>query len=335
MFRLVRPFLFLLPPETAHNLIFSLLKLPPLRVLMKQRVADDPIELFGLRFKNRVGVAAGLDKNGQHLYALAAMGFGHIEVGSVTPKPQPGNQKPRIFRLKKDKALINRMGFPSRGADFVANQLQKRPEGVVIGVNIGKNRDTPLEEAERDYLTCVEKLFDVADYFTVNVSSPNTPGLRELQQRDHLDRILRTIQDYNREKPKPKAILLKVSPDLTPEAIQDIVDVAKANAIRGFVATNTTTSRDMLRTSAVKLGSIGDGGLSGPPLITKSLRTAGALGISRLPVIGCGGLGSSSDARQAVEAGASLIQTYTALVFHGPSVVRNLSEGMRGQEMQG
>jgi dihydroorotate dehydrogenase len=257
------------------------------------------------------------------------MGFGHIEVGTVTPKPQPGNPKPRIFRLPKDQALINRMGFPSEGAEKVAVRLKKRPEGVVIGVNIGKNKDTPLGQAEQDYLACFDTLFDVADYFTVNVSSPNTPGLRELQDREPLLKILGTIQSANRSKLHPKPVLLKVSPDLTHEQVVAVIDVAKSTGIDGFVATNTTVSRENLATSPGKIAAIGDGGLSGTPLRNKSDRVIRLLAESGLPIVACGGLSTTSDVRQVLHAGAKLVQTYTALIFRGPSVVRTLSEGMR------
>jgi dihydroorotate dehydrogenase len=325
MFRLAQPFLFLLPPETAHHIAFGVLRWRTFRGLIQGSVPENPVELSGLRFKNRVGVAAGLDKNGKNLKALAAMGFGHIEVGTVTPKPQPGNPKPRIFRLPKDKALINRMGFPSEGAEAVARRLEKRPNGVVIGVNIGKNRETPLDRAHEDYVGCFRTLFDVADYFTVNVSSPNTPGLRELQQRDHLDRLLRSIQQLNHQVPKPKPVLLKVSPDLTDGALFEIVEVAKANGINGFVATNTTISRDALRTEMRRVDRLGEGGLSGPPLRLKSLHVIGQLAGSGLPVIACGGLSTPEDAAVAMNAGATLLQVYTGLIYHGPRVVQQLA----------
>lgn len=326
VFRLIKPLLFLLPPETAHNFVFSVLRVPLFRAMVRQQVKDDPIELFGLHFRNRTGVAAGLDKNGKHLKALAAMGFGHIEVGTVTPRPQPGNPKPRVFRLPRDKALINRMGFPGEGAEVVARRLQKQPAGVVIGINIGKNKETPLEKAEEDYATCFEKLFDVADYFTVNVSSPNTPGLRELQEREPLTRILTSIQSANRGKSHPKPILLKVSPDLTSDQVRDVIEVARSTGISGFVATNTTVSREgLLRTSAARIQGVGEGGLSGPPLHPRALDVVRLLSPSGLPVIACGGISSHADAKAAFDAGASLVQVYTGLIYEGPKLVRLLS----------
>jgi len=325
MYRVIKPFLFLLPPEAAHNLVFGLLRLAPVRSLIGRQVPSKPVILFGLEFQNRVGVAAGLDKNGKYLKALAVMGFGHIEVGTVTPRPQAGNPKPRIFRLPKDRALINRMGFPSDGADVVAKRLKRKPVGVIIGINIGKNRGTPVERAADDYLTCFEKLYEVADYFTINVSSPNTSGLRELQDKVPLTNILNAIQSANRQKPRVKPVLVKVSPDLTDEQIRDVIDVAKATGISGFVATNTTIARDHLTTSSTRVRRAGEGGLSGEPLKEKSLRVVRLLAASGLPVIACGGLSSGEDVQAAVQAGAELVQVYTGLIYAGPDVVKRLS----------
>lgn len=323
MFKLAKPFLFLLPPETAHNLAFAALRLPLFRAFPKP--VHEPVELFGLTFRNKIGVAAGLDKNGTYLESLASMGFGHVEVGTVTPKPQSGNPRPRVFRLKEDKALINRMGFPSRGADAVAKQLTNRPADVVIGVNIGVNKDTRLERAQDDYVTCYEKLYNGADYFTVNVSSPNTPGLRELQQREHLGRVLGTIQEANQARSRAKPILLKVSPDLTSDAIEQVIEVAQSNQLAGFVATNTTIARKGLKTAGQMIERIGAGGLSGPPLRSTSLHVVRQLARSGLPVVACGGICSQNDAQEFYDAGARLVQLYTGLIYNGPEIVRDVA----------
>lgn len=327
---LVRPILFRLPPETAHELALHSLSLLPSQLLAKQ--FSDPslsIERFGLRFANPVGLAAGFDKNGIALQPLAALGFGFIEAGTVTYHAQPGNPRPRLFRLREDQALINRAGFNNDGAAAFARHV-KRPDSV-LGVSIGKSKITPLEDATEDYLKSFELVHEVADYIAVNVSSPNTPQLRELQQSDQLASLLSALQARNQELSKPLPLLVKLSPDLERRDLEMIVDVIKRLHIDGIIATNTTISRADLRTDAQRVAACGEGGLSGKPLTHRSTRMIAELyelTDGRIPLIGVGGIFNADDAWEKIAAGASLVQLYTGFIYEGPNIAREINKGL-------
>src|ERR1043166_8133320 len=329
---LVRPILFRLPPETAHELALHSLSLFPPR-LLAQRV-DDPalaIERFGLTFPNPVGLAAGFAKNGVALQPLAALGFGFIEAGTVTYHAQPGNPRPRLFRLSADQALINRAGFNNDGAAAFAKRV-KRPD-CVLGVSIGKSKITPLENATEDYLKSFELVYEVADYIAVNVSSPNTPQLRELQQSEQLTSLLSALQTRNRELrlQSPVPLLVKLSPDLERRELEMIVDVATRLQINGIIATNTTVCRDNLRSDAKRVAACGEGGLSGKPLAHRSTRMIAdlyELTGGQIPLIGVGGIFNASDAWEKIAAGASLVQLYTGFIYQGPNIAKEINEGL-------
>ncbi len=336
--RILKPLLFSFPPERAHHLtvgmLSTLLKLPGGRHLVEKRYQYDDealkTEFCGLTFKNPVGLAAGFDKDGKYFHHMAALGFGHIEIGTVTPLPQKGNPSPRLFRLPLDNALINRMGFNNDGVDAMVERLKKgKPKGVIIGGNIGKNKNTPNEKAIDDYVICFKKLHSLVDYFVVNVSSPNTPGLRELQEKEPLSRILSELKTIDSTFPVSKPILLKIAPDLNDSQLDDILSIIKSTGTDGLVATNTTLSREALLTPQNDIHSIGQGGLSGKPLHSKSTHIIQYLHSksgSQLPIIGVGGIGTPSDAMDKIKAGASLIQIYTGMVYSGPALVRNINE---------
>lgn len=340
MYRLLKPLLFLLPPETAHRVTTALLDLaaeiPPLRGLLRRLycVTDQKLErrVLGLHFPNPVGLAAGFDKNGEHIPGMACLGFGFIEVGTVTPRPQAGNPQPRLFRLPADRALINRMGFNNAGLDVLVARLRRLrenglPEGVIIGGNIGKNKDTPNEQAGDDYLRCFEALFPLVDYFVVNVSSPNTPGLRALQEKEPLTRLLQDLQEKNRAQSAPRPLLLKIAPDLTDEQLDDIAGIVRATGLDGVIATNTTIARSGLRTSVTELDAIGAGGLSGAPVRARSTEVIRYLRekLGAGPVIiGVGGIDSAAAALEKLNAGADLVQVYSGLVYEGPGLVREI-----------
>jgi len=325
---LIKPLLFSLDPERAHNLISTLLRLPLLPRLISQKPvlpsSAGQQNIGGLNFPNPVGLAAGFDKNALLLRALSDWGFGFVEIGTVTPRPQPGNPPPRLFRLPGDEAIINRMGFNNDGVEAIRQRLLKRPAGIIVGGNIGKNKDTPNNRAIDDYRICFEKLHDVVDYFTVNVSSPNTPNLRALQEKEPLRELLTELQALNKQLPRPKPILLKISPDLSNSQLDDIIDVVGECNLTGIIATNTTVSRQELKTPPEILQKIGSGGLSGKPLAPRSTeivrhlhqRTEG-----KLPIIGVGGIHSYQTAQEKFRAGASLIQIYTGLIYEGPGLV--------------
>ncbi len=336
---LLKPVLFQLDAEKAHHFVFartrSLFRLPFVPSLFKALyTADHPAlrrEVFGLTFKNPVGLGAGLDKNAELVEELAQMGFGFIEIGTVTPQAQSGNDKPRLFRLPEDKALINRMGFNNDGVTEVARRLRKRHTDIIIGGNIGKNKFTPNENAVKDYILCFDGLFDVVDYFVVNVSSPNTPNLRELQEKGPLTHILQTLQARNREKRSPKPILLKIAPDLTDSQLDDIIDIVQATGISGVIAANTTVSRSGLRTAEPLIQSIGQGGLSGQPLKKRStevIRYLHQKSGGSFPIIGVGGIGSAEDALQKLEAGAALVQLYTGFIYEGPGLIKEINRAI-------
>jgi dihydroorotate dehydrogenase len=332
-----RPLFFQLDPERAHNLTVYLLRLAgavsPVGYFLRQIFSsysheDIAVEAFGLKFSNPVGLAAGYDKDGLAWRGLTALGFGHIEIGTVTPRPQDGNPKPRVFRIPEEQAVINRMGFPGKGADIVLQQLSvPHRASTVIGINIGKNKDTPNEEAANDYVYLFEKFSSLADYLVVNVSSPNTVGLRRLQARDHLEDILLQLSDARLRSPVSRPILVKLAPDLTDEELDDALAAITATGMDGIIATNTTTDREGLHSP------IGEeaGGLSGAPLTGKSRsmvaevyrRTAG-----ELPIIGVGGIMNPDDARSMLDAGASLIQVYTGLIYAGPGLVKQIVQSL-------
>ena len=332
----IKPLLFLFYPEKAHAVTLILLKtllaVPGASLLFRQNHAsvEKFVEVMNLKFPSRVGLAAGFDKNGRHFKVMSALGFGFIEVGTVTPKPQSGNDKPRLFRLPKDRALINRMGFNNEGADRLVERLKTRTQnsGIIIGGNIGKNKTTPNEHAVDDYLTCFRKLFDHVDYFVVNVSSPNTPELRDLQQEQKLDQILSSLQRENQRQQKAKPILLKIAPDLSDEQLRGIGTAVVRNGIEGIIATNTTVERTGLSTSHRSVASIGAGGLSGAPVFEKALRIVTFMR-KELPeskvIVGVGGIDTEEKAKMMMEAGADLIQIYTGLIYEGPGLVRRIN----------
>ncbi|MCK6622185.1 MAG: quinone-dependent dihydroorotate dehydrogenase [Calditrichaceae bacterium] len=332
---LIRKLLFLLPPETAHHYALKLSGFPPVARFLKKNYRFERSslrrELFGLSFPNPVGLAAGFDKNAEYFEKLADFGFGFVEIGTVTPRPQPGNPRPRLFRLPEDAALINRMGFNNDGAEAVAERLRRRKPGLVIGGNIGKNKSTPNEEALKDYEYCFERLYEVVDYFVVNVSSPNTPGLRELQEKAPLTRLLRHLQALNHAKPRPKPLLLKIAPDLTPAQLDDIIEIVRETGIAGVIAANTTVSRENLRTPAEQVAQLGEGGLSGKPLRRRStevIRYLHQKSGGAFPIIGVGGIHSPEDALEKLQAGASLIQLYTGFIYEGPGLIRRIKKAL-------
>jgi dihydroorotate dehydrogenase len=330
----IKPILFLFDPEWVHHTVFSTLKLihriPGMGNLIMgfYQVKDQRLErkLFGLTFPNPVGLAAGFDKDAKLYKELSNFGFGFIEIGTLTPKPQPGNPKKRLFRLPEDGGLINRMGFNNEGVEAAIERL-KRNKGILIGGNIGKNKLTPNEEAVSDYVQCFEVLFSHVDYFVVNVSSPNTPNLRALQDKEPLTHLLQTLKDLNHSKSKPKPILLKIAPDLTEEQLVDIIDIITSVKIDGVIATNTTLSREGLHSK----NKSEMGGLSGKPVTKKStevIRFLHEKSKNAFPIIGVGGIHSPEDAIEKLEAGASLVQLYTGFVYEGPGVVKRINKAI-------
>jgi dihydroorotate dehydrogenase len=338
---LLRPLLFKLPPETAHEFALHALSHGPGawalgRAADASRAEFGGLRRFGLSFKNPVGLAAGFDKNGVAARQLAALGFGFVEVGTVTRLAQPGNPKPRLFRLPQDRALVNRQGFNNGGAEALARRLEGSKPDCVLGVNIGKTRVVPVEEAVPDYLASFETVRRVADYVTVNVSSPNTPGLRELQRADLLAALLGALQRRNRELAAaegraPLPLLVKVAPDLGAGELELTVGAALGAGVAGIIATNTTTGREGLRTDAARVESFGQGGLSGVPLRERSTRVVAALRLltrGAVENIGVGGVFTAEDAWEKICAGAGLVQLYTGFIYEGPSVVRRINEGL-------
>jgi len=336
---LLKPLLFQLDAEQAHHLVFANLKrsfrLPGTAALMRQLYGfGHPSlerEVFGLKFRNPVGLAAGFDKNAELTDELAALGFGFVEIGTVTPRAQPGNPTPRLFRLPDDEALLNRMGFNNEGAAAAAQRLRSRRSGIIIGGNIGKNKDTPNEQAAADYVAGFEALFDTVDYFVVNVSSPNTPNLRALQEKEPLIQLLQQVQERNQAKPTPKPLLLKIAPDLTDGQLDDILLIARETNLSGLVATNTTISRAGLQTSAATVAGLGAGGLSGRPLrqrATEVIRYLHRRTEGSLPIIGVGGIASAADAQEKLAAGAALVQLYTGFIYEGPALVKRINKAL-------
>jgi dihydroorotate dehydrogenase len=329
---LIRPILFCFDPEQVHHFTFSLIRffnrIPGFGKLFQSfyEVKNPKLEreVFGLKFKNPVGLAAGFDKDAKLYKELSNFGFGFIEIGTLTPKPQEGNTKKRLFRLKEDSAIINRMGFNNGGVLDAVERL-KRNNGVLIGGNIGKNKNTPNEEAVSDYEICFEALFPYVDYFVVNVSSPNTPNLRALQDKEPLTHLLQTLQNLNLAKPKQKPILLKIAPDLTNEQLLDIIDIVNETKIAGVIATNTTLSREGLQS----VNKAEMGGLSGKPLTNRSTEVIRFLSVKSnksFSIIGVGGIHSADDAIEKLNAGASLVQLYTGFIYEGPKLIKEINE---------
>ena len=355
MYRLLKPLLFRMSPERAHQLtvrgLAATLTVPGISHLFRRQYAFDHPSLqrivLGLPFPNPVGLAAGFDKDGKYYRDMSSLGFGFIELGTVTPRPQSGNPQPRLFRLPADRALINRMGFNNEGVDALARRLLRdgRPGHAILGGNIGKNKDTPNAEATADYVTCFEKLFPMVDYFVVNVSSPNTPNLRELQGREPLTRLLSTLQELNERLSRPgdptasrpgelwraKPILLKIAPDLNQAQLDDILGIVLDTGIAGIIATNTTVARAPLRTRAARVEAIGNGGLSGAPLrgrSTEIIRYLSEQSGGQLTIIGVGGIEDVASAQEKLAAGASLIQLYSGMVYAGPGLVRDIKQAL-------
>ncbi|HEX3083933.1 MAG TPA: quinone-dependent dihydroorotate dehydrogenase [Pyrinomonadaceae bacterium] len=342
---ILRPILFQLSPETAHELALNCLcvslRARSLRDAVASRYKIAPfgkLNRFGLEFDNPLGLAAGFDKNGRAADALSSLGFGFIEVGTVTSQPQTGNEKPRLFRLPADHALINRLGFNNCGASELVENIRRHRPDCVLGVNIGKSRRVPIEDATADYLATFETVYDVADYIVVNVSSPNTPNLRELQRQELLSELLGALQERNRSLALAKSagrkpLLVKIAPDLSETALQSIIEVALAADVAGVIATNTTVSRDGLLSDVNQVNACGEGGLSGAPLRSRSTEVISTIYRATkgtLPIIGSGGVFNANDAWEKIISGASLIQIYTGFIYEGPGVARRINEELGG-----
>ncbi len=334
---ILKPILFLFNPEKAHyfttNMLSTVLAIPGMKSIFAAlfQIKDKRLErtVFGIKFPNPVGLAAGFDKEAKLYKDMVHLGFGFIEVGTITPKGQPGNPKPRLFRLTQDDALINRMGFNNEGLAGAVERLKSRNSNLIIGGNIGKNKVTPNEKATEDYITCFEALFPHVDYFVVNVSSPNTPNLRALQDKKPLTELLSTLQNLNNKKPNPKPILLKIAPDLTNEQLDDIVEIVANTKIAGLIATNTTISREGLKSNPSLVQEMG--GLSGKPVRDKStevIRYLRKKSNASFPIIGVGGIHSAEDAIEKLDAGCDLVQLYTGFVYEGPALVKSINKGV-------
>lgn len=336
---ILRPIFFLFDPEKIHHLVFRLIKLtqaiPGVSAITKSMFKLDDAKLkrtvFGIEFPNPVGLAAGFDKDAKLYKELANFGFGFIEIGTITPVGQEGNPKPRMFRLPADGGLINRMGFNNHGLNDAIERLKTKPKNLIVGGNIGKNKVTPNEDAILDYEKCFEGLFPYVDYFVVNVSSPNTPNLRALQEKEPLKALLNHLQNLNEQKEKKKPILLKIAPDLTNEQLDDIVEIVNETKIAGVIASNTTISRENLKSSANMISKIGAGGLSGKPLTKRSTEVIKYLSEKSnksFPIIGVGGIHTPQDAIDKLKAGASLVQLYTGFIYEGPGLVKEINEAV-------
>ena len=339
MYKLFRPILFLFNPEFIHHISFKVIKIGALvplkmwtwRFLFKVSHPKLEREVFGLKFENPVGLAAGFDKDAKLFDELASFGFGFVEIGTVTPLPQDGNPKPRLFRLKEDNALINRMGFNNEGIEGAVARLRRKKSNIIIGGNIGKNKLTPNDKAVDDYEICFEKLFPYVDYFVVNVSSPNTPGLRDLQEKQPLTALLNSLQKLNNQKEKRKPILLKIAPDLSNEQLDDIIAIVSDTKIDGVVATNTTIGRKGLKTDKTKVEAIGNGGLSGKPvkaMSTEVIKYLADKSNRAFPIIGVGGIHSAEDALEKLEAGATLVQVFTGFIYEGPALITRINKAI-------
>lgn len=339
MYSFIKSILFRFDPEKAHYFTFSLLKfwlkVPFVRFFWKKRFQlNDPLlqtTVAGITFPNPVGLAAGFDKNALAINELAACGFGFVEIGTVTPVGQDGNPKPRLFRLIADEGIINRMGFNNDGAEVIVERLKKMQPSCIIGGNIGKNKVTPNEEAESDYLKCYLALEKHVDYFVVNVSSPNTPNLRALQDKKPLTDLLQALMDKRSEIHSAKPIFLKIAPDLTDEQLDDIIEIVASTKIAGVIATNTTISRENLQTPDARVDEIGAGGLSGKPVRLRSTEVIAYLSSkskNAFPIIGVGGIHSASDALEKMKAGAVLVQIYTGFIYEGPQLVKQINKAL-------
>lgn len=339
MYKFFRPLLFLIDPERIHTIVFGILRFmsaipgfkAALRVLYQYEHPSLERKILGLTFKNPVGLAAGFDKDAKLIDVLSCLGFGFVEIGTLTPRPQRGNNKPRLFRLPKDQGLINRMGFNNEGVTAAVSRLKKRRSPVIVGGNIGKNKSTPNESAHEDYVLCFNALYEYVDYFVVNVSSPNTPGLRELQEKAPLQQLLKKVKDLSLQKAEVKPVLLKIAPDLTDGQLNDIVEILRATGIDGVIATNTTISREGLETAREALDDIGAGGLSGKPLRRRSTEVIrylrNALGTG-FPIIGVGGIITPEDAVEKLNAGADLVQVYTGFIYEGPGLMKRINKAI-------
>jgi dihydroorotate dehydrogenase len=335
----IRPLLFLIDPERVHYLVFRMLRVfgsvPGIPSLMRGIfVFEHPMlrrEVLGITFPNPVGLAAGFDKDAKLIDELGALGFGFVEIGTLTPKGQPGNDKPRLFRLPEDSALVNRMGFNNEGVVAAVERLKNRKSKIIVGGNIGKNKVTPNELAFDDYTFCLNALYEHVDYFVVNVSSPNTPGLRELQEKEPLRKLLKYVIELSKSKPKYKPVLLKIAPDLTEEQLLDIIEILKGTGTDGVIATNTTISRAGLKTPKATLEAIGNGGLSGAPLHARSVEVVRVLrkGLGEgYPIIAVGGIMNATQAVAMLKAGATLIQLYTGFIYEGPGLIKKINKAL-------
>jgi len=331
---LIRPIFFIFNPEFIHNISLSLVNflyfIPGIKLISKKIFCfeDDKLsfELENIKFKNKIGLAAGFDKNGKYLDVLETFGFGHVEVGTVTPKPQLGNEKPRLFRLSDDRALLNRMGFNNDGVEAVIKRLKKYKGKMVIGANIGKNKKTSNDKAVDDYLFCFKKLRDYVDYFTINISYPNTPDLRELQSKSNLNILISQIQSENRKKSKIP-VFIKIAPDLDLGEVKDIIKVCENHEINGIIATNTTISRDNIKNK--KINQMGDGGISGKPISGKSDKIISYIKkSSRLKIIGVGGVFDINDFHNKIDSGADLVQVYTGWIYEGPGMIKRINKAI-------
>ena len=343
MYKFVRSILFLFSAEKAHYLASDLLRfllfIPGTKKIIHSiyQIKDKTLEkdLFGLKFKNPVGLAAGFDKNASFYNDFSHLGFGFIEIGTITPKAQDGNPKPRLFRLKADEAIINRMGFNNGGIEVAIRNLKKRKTSIIIGGNIGKNKITPNENANDDYLQCFKALYPYVDYFVVNVSSPNTPNLRALQEKEPLTQLLSLLQSENAKMQAKKPILLKIAPDLNSNELDDVIEVVQTCKLDGIVATNTTLDRSNLKASIEQTDAIGAGGVSGKPLTKKSteiIRYIHQKTNGKIPIIGVGGIHSAQDAIDKLNAGASLVQLYTGFIYEGPAIIKKINQEIVKQQ---
>lgn len=344
MYKFIRWFLFKINPERAHHFTFRILgilfKIPGIASLCKHIFSTNDVNLgvdvFGLHFKNPVGLAAGFDKDAKLYHQLSNFGFGFVEIGTVTPLAQPGNDKPRMFRLPQDEALLNRMGFNNEGAMAAAKRLKAEKSKVIIGGNIGKNKNTSNEDAASDYLKCFEALYEVVDYFVVNVSSPNTPNLRDLQDKEPLTKLLLELMELNKTKPKLKPVLLKIAPDLSNSQLDDIIDIVNATHIHGLIATNTTIDRNLLNKEKEYALTLGLGGLSGKPLTNRSTEVIKYLhqkSNGAFPIIGVGGIHNADDAIEKIKAGATLVQLYTGFIYEGPGLIKAINKRLLREKL--
>jgi len=336
---ILRPILFLFDPESVHHFTFKSIKfsswIPGVKLIRKSiyQTNDKKLEreLFGIKFKNPVGIAAGFDKNAVLINHLEDFGFGFVEIGTVTPKPQAGNERPRLFRLKKDQGIINRMGFNNAGVDEAVKKLAKRKTNIIVGGNIGKNTATPNESSKPDYIYNFKALHDYVNYFVVNVSCPNVGDVKKLQDQDFLIDLLGDLKELNAEYDQPKPILLKIAPDLNDGQLDEVIEIVAATKIDGIIATNTSIQRTGLKTTEEELNAIGNGGLSGKPLNNRStevIRYLSEKSNKSFPIIGVGGIHSEQDALEKIEAGATLVQVYTGFIYEGPKLVKRINKAI-------